>query len=202
MRLTFVLLLPCALAGAPAFAQPAPPTVITDVEASLPAEDWEREALRLLAPATIINPTRMSVARARAGVAARPRDADAWHQLGELLDVAGLGDEAVAAFRRATTLPPRVLGRGYLYRDLAEALERQGDHEGALAAARSAIRGWPLSRDSLYCGSTEAMLMARLLLRTRDPAGAAAFWRTLAVTDPGREQCRRIQQALDGAARR
>ena len=153
----------------------------------------------MLAPATVIN-RRGKAGAARAGVGRPAARRDEW--ISCPLHVAGQGGEAVAAFRRATALPPRVIGRGYLYRDLAEALERQGDQAGALAATRSAIRGWPLSRDGLHCTSTEAKLMARLLVRTRDPAGAAAFWRTLAVADPEREECRRIQQALDGAARR
>lgn len=140
------------------------------------------------------------MAAARAGVAARPRDPDAWHQLGESLDVAGEGGEAVEAYRRATRLPPRVLGRAYLHRDLAEALERQGDLAGALAAARIGVRSWPLSQDGLFCSSSEARLLARLLLKAGDAAGAAAFWRPLYEAQRERAECRAVQQALAGAA--
>ena len=155
-------------------------------------------ALRLLARAPIANPTTVSVAQARAAVRSRPRDADAWHQLGESLDVAGRLAEAVAAYRRATRLPPNVIGRAFLHRDLADALERSGDLAGALAAARIAVRSWPLSRDGLSCAGAEAILLTRLLVRTGDLAGAAAFYRPLLAADPDRGECRRIHAALAG----
>lgn len=182
------------------FISEPPPSVAATASATLSAGDWRRIALGLLAPQPIINPTEVSVATARAGAAARPRDADAWHQLGESLDVAGDGAEAVEAYRRATRLPPRVLGRAYLYRDLAEALERQGDLAGALAAARVSVRSWPLSQDGLFCSSSEARLLARLLVETGDLAGAAAFWRPLFEAQRERGECRAVQQALAGAA--
>lgn len=76
---------------------------VADATATLSAEDWRALALELLAPATIINPTEVSVASARAGV--RPRDADAWHQLGESPDVAG-------RLRKRPRLPAGSLGPG------------------------------------------------------------------------------------------
>jgi len=181
-------------------AEPPPEPEAADAAATLPAEAWRAVALALLAPQTIINPTEVSVEAARAGVRARPRDADAWHQLGESLEVAGDVAAAAEAYRRATRLPPRVLGRAYLHRDLAAALERQGDLAGALAAARVSVRSWPLSQDGLYCASSEAALLARLLVKAGDMAGAAAFWRPLYDAQPEREECRRVQQALTGAA--
>ena len=100
--------------------------------------------LQRLAPGVRLNPTEVSVDAARHGVRARARDADAWHQLGESLEVAGRLAEAVQAYERATRLPPRVVGRAFLYRDLAAARERTGDLPGALAAARVSVRSWPL----------------------------------------------------------
>lgn len=179
-----------------------PPPGTAEASTTLSAEDWRRAALALLAPQPIVNPTEVSVAAARAMVRARPRDADAWHQLGESLEVAGDGAEATEAYRRATRLPPRVLGRAYLHRDLAEALERQGALAAALAAARVSVRSWPLSQDGLFCSSSEARLLARLLVETGDLAGAAAFWRPLYEAQRERTECRAVHQALTGAAGR
>ena len=166
-----------------------------------PGDEAGREAalLELLARPTIVNPTEMPVDEARAAARARPRDADAWHQLGESLDVAGRLDEAVAAFHRATLLPPRVIGRAFLYRDLAEPRERAGDLAGALAAARVSVRSWPLSRDGLFCSGSEVLLLTRLLVRSGDLAGAASFYRPLFRANPEQELCRRIHDALGAA---
>ncbi|HWT12565.1 MAG TPA: tetratricopeptide repeat protein [Allosphingosinicella sp.] len=158
----------------------------------------EAAALELLPRPTIINPTEVTVEAARARVRARPRDADAWHQLGESLDVAGDLDEAVAAYERATRLPPRVLGRAFLYRDLADALERAGELDRAVAAARVSVRSWPLSRDGLHCMGHEVRLLTRLLVKTHDLAGAAAFYAPLYEADPQHEECQRLHEALSG----
>jgi len=155
--------------------------------------------LELLPRPNIINPTEVTVEDARAGVSAHPRDADAWHQLGESLDVAGDLDEAVEAYERATRLPPRIMGRGYLYRDLADARERAGDLTGALAAARISVRSWPLSRDSLHCMGHEVRLLTRLLVRIGDLGGAAAFYRPLYEASPDQPECRQFDQALRAA---
>jgi tetratricopeptide (TPR) repeat protein len=160
----------------------------------------EQAALALLARAPRANPTQVTVAAARAAVRARPRDADAWHQLGESLDVAGDRPGAVAAFERATRLPPRVIGRAYLHRDLAEARERAGDLPGAIAAARVSVRSWPISTDGLTCTSYEALMLVRLLVESHDAAGARSFYGPLA--NPRRENwCRVIVDALDAIGR-
>lgn len=175
------------LAGAAAGAQP-------------PYSASEQAALALLARAPRANPTEVSVAAARAAVRARPRDADAWHQLGESLDVAGDRAGAVQAFERATRLPPRVIGRAYLHRDLAEARERAGDLPGAIAAARVSVRTWPLSRDGVTCTTHEALILVRLLVAAHDAAGARAYYAPL--PNPRRENwCRVIRHALDAIGR-
>jgi tetratricopeptide (TPR) repeat protein len=165
-----------------------------------PYSQAEQAALALLARAPRANPTEVTVAAARAAVRARPRDADAWHQLGESLEVAGDLPGAVRAFERATRLPPRVIGRAYLHRDLAEARERAGDLPGAIAAARVSVRSWPLSRDGLTCTSHEALILVRLLVAAHDAPGARTFYAPLA--DPGRANwCRVIRGALGAIGR-
>jgi len=164
------------------------------------AQDHRQQALRLLEPLPLSNPTPVTVSAAEAQTRARPRDPDAWNQLGQSLDVAGRYPEAVAAFERATRLPPRILGRAYLYRDLAEAREKVGDLAGALAAARVSLRSWPLSRDGLHCLGSEVKTMARLLVKSGDVAGAAAFYRPLFARDRGNEDCALINETLNGAA--
>lgn len=164
------------------------------------AEDHRRQALRLLQPLPHINPTQVTVAAAEAQTRARPRDPDAWNQLGQSLDVAGRYPEAVVAFERATRLPPRILGRAYLYRDLAEAREKVGDLPGALAAARVSLRSWPLSRDGLHCLGFEVQMMARQLVKSGDLAGAVAFYRPLFERDRDNPDCGLINEALEGAA--
>lgn len=172
------------------------PTEPNDPPATAPVAG--AAALHLLASQRPSNPTRVTVAEAEAGVRARPRDADAWRQLGESLDVAGRLSEAVAAYERATRLPPRIWGRAFLYRELADARERSGDLTAALAAARVSVRSWPLSREGLFCGGTEVRMLTRLLVRTGDLEGARAFFRPLYEADPGRRECWTVWRALDG----
>ncbi|QAY78448.1 tetratricopeptide repeat protein [Sphingosinicella sp. BN140058] len=179
----------CILSANPAAAAPPP--------SFSPAET---EALRLLAPGELANPTEVSVSDAHAVVEANPRDADAWHQLGEALQVAGNLDGAVEAYRKATTLPPKDIGRAYLHRDLAEALEQAGDLDGALAAARVSVRTWPVSTQGLFCSGAEVLLLTRLLVETHDAKGAAAFYRPLAAEADAPEECRTIAEALRSAA--
>lgn len=158
-------------------------------------------ALRLLAPLPHLNPTEVTVAAAEAATRARPRDADAWNQLGQSLDVAGRTTEAVAAFRRAAQLPPRVLGRGYLYRDLAEAQEKAGDLQGAIASMRAAFGFWPLSRERRHCAGYEEKVLVRLLVAAHDADGALAFYAPLYRADRDVPECRDIHAALEAAAR-
>ena len=167
--------------------------------AARPAPDASADLLRLLAPGERANPTELAVDAARAEVDAHPRDADRWHQLGESLEVAGRLDEAVEAYARATRLPPRIIGRAYLHRDLAAALERQGDLPRALAAARTSVRSWPLSRDGLFCMGAEVILLTRLLVKSGGLAAAEAFYRPLADAQPDRDDCRSIVDALEAA---
>lgn len=164
--------------------------------AAAAAQAEPEAALALLARAEVANPTQVPVATAEAAVRARPRDADAWRQLGESLDVAGRLGEAVAAYERATRLPPRIWGRAFLYRDLADARERAGDLTGAVAAARVSVRSWPLSREGVHCTGAEVKLLTRLLVRTGDMAGALAFYRPLAEASPEQGFCRAVVVAL------
>lgn len=177
----------------------AVPAVAESPFRPLPPEDPRAAAaLAILADGPLANPTDVTVEAAQAGVDAAPRDADAWHQLGESLEVAGRLPEAVEAYRRAAGLPPRVIGRAYLNRDLAAALEEIGHYEDALAAARIAVRSWPISQDGLHCTASEARLLARLLVRTQGLAAAADFYRPLQQRSPDREDYREILAALEG----
>jgi tetratricopeptide (TPR) repeat protein len=132
----------------------------------------------------------------------RPRDPDAWNQLGHSLDVAGRLPEAVAAFVRATRLPPLILGRAYLYRDLAEAREKIGDLAGAIAAARVSLRSWPLSRDGLHCSGFEVRLLTRLLVKAHEISGALALFGPLYRANPAGFECGNVHDALIAAASR
>jgi tetratricopeptide (TPR) repeat protein len=162
-----------------------------------PAAMSRRDALlQALAPGVRINPSEVSVDEAQRAVSAHPRDADAWHQLGESLEVAGRLDEAVDAYDRATKLPPRVIGRAFLYRDLASAREQAGDLAGALEAARVSIRTWPLSRDGLFCTQSEVVQLARLLVRMGDLGGVADLYLPLADALPDNEYCAPIAAAM------
>ena len=76
------------------------------------------------------------------------------------------------------TLPPNHIGRGYLYRDLGEALEKQGDLPGAIAALRKALTSWPL-RGELYCSGHEVQMLGRLLEKNQDAAGAIEHWKAV-----------------------
>ena len=164
-----------------------------------PEESAVDRALRLLEPPALLNPTEVAVAAAEAGTRARPRDPDAWNQLGRSLDVAGRLTESADAHERATRLPPRVIGRAFLYRDLAEMRERTGDLPRALAAARLSVRSWPLSRVALHCADGEVQLLARLLVKSGDIDGALAFYGPLYRANPDLEQCRDIRDALEAA---
>jgi len=192
------------LAAAAAATQPAsdPKPMSAETNAAVdmqtePVDMSPRDALlQALAPGTRINPTEVSVEAAQAGVRAHPRDADAWHQLGESLEVAGRLDEAIEAYERATRLPPRVIGRAFLHRDLAAAREQAGDLQGALAAARVSIRTWPLSSDGLFCTQSEVVQLTRLLVETNDLRGAADLYLPLADALPDHEFCAPIAAAM------
>ena len=160
------------------------------------AADPEVVVLDLLAYERPINLGDTPLAEAREGVRRNPRSADAWHALGEALDAAGNIEWAIGAYEKATKLPPRDIGRAYLYRDLAEAKERSGDLPGALAAARVSVRTWPKSREGLHCAGYEEKMLTRILVENRDVAGAIAFYRPLAQADPDVAECRAIGEAL------
>jgi tetratricopeptide (TPR) repeat protein len=183
-------------------AQPAPKPVTVETGGAIdmqtePVAMSPRDALlQALAPGTRINPTEVSVEAAQAGVRAHPRDADAWHQLGESLEIAGRLDEAIEAYERATRLPPRVIGRAFLHRDLAAAREQAGDLAGALEAARVSVRTWPLSRDGLFCTQAEVVQLARLLVGTGDLRAAADLYLPLADALPDNEYCAPIAAAM------
>jgi len=160
----------------------------------------EAAALELLRPYDLANPTETTVADARAAVDASPRDPDLWHALGESLLVAGDAPAAADAFRTATRLPPKVIGRAFLHRDLAGALEDTGDLEGALAAAQVSLRTWPVSKRDLFCSLAEERQFVRLLVKTHKLKEALAFYAPLAAKPGALPECRAVHEALVAAA--
>jgi hypothetical protein len=193
---------PVAAAGTvPVRVAPAARNAPADPQRS-DTDDRQAEALKLLTWGRAINFATVPVATARAQVARQPRDADLWQALGASLTVAGNLKEATAAFERATQLPPKYIGRAYLYRDLAESLESVGDLEGALAAARVSLRTWPLSRDGLFCTGAEVQLTTRLLVKLGRLKEAADFFHSIFERHTDHSMtCDRIDSALAAAAR-
>ncbi len=163
----------------------------------IPADHAGARLLDLLAYSPPVNLGDMPVEAARDHVRRNAESADAWHALGQALDAAGDLAGAVDAYDKATRLPPRDVGRAFLYRDLAEARERAGDLPGALAAARVSVRSWPKSSDGLHCAGYEEAMLTRILVENGDMAGAQAFYAPLVDDDV--EQCRAIGEALRAA---
>jgi tetratricopeptide (TPR) repeat protein len=139
------------------------------------------------------------VAEARRAARHGPDEADEWHELGDMLSGAGRHREAVEAYERATHLEPFIVGRAYLFRDLALARERAGDLRGALAAARISVTSTPLTEEGIWCMGPEAFLMTRLLLKLGDLDGAVDFYRPVAEVKPLDPDCRLISNVLQAA---
>lgn len=195
MQLGFPLIAGCiALAAATSSSKAETPTLAPTIRI-IPVRIKEVILLQLLAPGERANPTTVTVEQARAGVRAHPRDADAWHQLGESLEVADQ-IEAVQAYERATRLPPRLIGRAYLCRDLAQAREVLGDLKGAEMAAQVMVRSWPLSRDGIFCTGEEVKLLMRLLVKRHGIQAAADFYKPLYEAHPDWPECQEIHDAL------
>lgn len=143
-------------------------------------------------PAAVIHPTTRyswgtiiygdaTIEDLRRKVQAEPRNPDAWSDLGELLMKNGQYDEGVDALKRASQLPPKEIGRAYLFRDLAEALDERGspgDLDAALDASQKSLHMWPVSTGKLYCSMYEVELLFKLLRKKGDQAGIDSLQRT------------------------
>ncbi|WGM38688.1 hypothetical protein AMEJIAPC_01592 [Caulobacter sp. NIBR1757] len=143
-----------------------------------------------------VPPSVDSVATIQAQIAREPNDADLWHSLGQSLWRDKRFDDAIKAFQTAAQSPPKHIGRGYLYRDLAEALEARGRKAEALQAARKMLLGWPISKQGHGCDSFETRLFVRVLLKNGQTAEAAAIYKTVSAQKPSDARCRQISKDL------
>jgi tetratricopeptide (TPR) repeat protein len=147
--------------------EPPPTATPSETVAAQPTRPSEREI--------------KAVADARQNVSENPKNPDFQHELGNALLAAGEVDEAINAYRRAISLPPKRYGMAYHYRDLAEALEEAGRTDEAIVALRTAFTKWPL-RDDKYevrCAGPEAKRMVSLLKKKGDFSAALAFYKSL-----------------------
>ena len=126
-----------------------------------------------VSPGIVYNYT--TIGQYRSAIAQKPNDADLREDYAGALEQLGDLDGAVEQFRIATTLPPKVVGRAFLYRDYATALEKKGDLEGAVAAAQKSLISWP-TKNERRCLGAEEVLAGRLLERKGDLKGALAMW--------------------------
>ena len=75
------------------------------------------------------------------------------------------------------------IGRAYLYRDLARALDARGDPargdlDAAIAAAQKSVHSWPVTAEGMYCTKSEVELLLRLLREKGDTAAIDEISRT------------------------
>jgi TPR repeat protein len=121
-------------------------------------------------------------------LSARPRDADLHHEFAFELERNGHLEPAIEHYSLATRLPPRAIGRAFLYRDLANALLRRGDVPGATAALRKSVVSWPVKgRGS--CNATEVQLLGNVLEQSGALGDAMKYWRERMTLDPADEVC-------------
>jgi tetratricopeptide (TPR) repeat protein len=133
----------------------------------------------------------------RRDVQQNPKDPDARDYLGNALREAGEVDAAIEQFQVAVKLPPKNIGRGYLYRDLGEAFEKKGDYEGALEAMRKSVTLWPVKNDPVYCRLPfEQGAIGRILEEKGDYAGAMEYWRSLVSVAKDPDECQRQAERL------
>lgn len=125
------------------------------------------------------------------GLDKNPRDPDLHWKLAEMLS----GDAAIAEYRKATQLPPKDIGSAFLYRDLAEALERKGDLDEALAAAQQSVRRWP-KKNNLFCNGSEERMLIRLLEKKGMIDQAIEFYRPLVERNSDFKECRDAYNGL------
>jgi tetratricopeptide (TPR) repeat protein len=133
----------------------------------------------------------------RKQVQENPKDPDARDSYGNALREAGQVDAAIEQFQAAVKLPPKDIGRGYLYRDLGEAFEKKGDYDAALAAMRKSVASWPVKNDPILCRLPfEQGAIGRILEEKGDYAGAMEYWASLVPVARDPEECQRQSDRL------
>ncbi len=126
----------------------------------------------------------------RLKVQQNPKDPDARSAYGNALMESHDYDGAIEQFRVSVSLPPKDIGRAYLYRDLSEAYERKGDFENALQAIRKSVISWPVKNDPTYCSDPfERGAVGRILEEKGDIEGATAYWKSLVPVAKDPQDC-------------
>jgi tetratricopeptide (TPR) repeat protein len=133
----------------------------------------------------------------RRQVQQNPKDPDARDYLGDELLKTGQVDAAIEQFQAAVSLPPKDIGRAYLYRDLGEAFEKKGDYDAALTALRKSVTLWPVKNEAVLCRLPfEQGAIGRILEEKGDFAGAMEYWRSLVTVAKDPEECLRQAERL------
>jgi tetratricopeptide (TPR) repeat protein len=172
--------------------------VATVARASPRADENESRAvaLKLLDQGIPSRSSSKSAEDLRQTVQARPTDPDAWNQLGGVLLADGKTDAAIEAFDKAAHLPPAYMGRAYLFRDLARALEAGGRIEEAIPYMERSFHNFPLKGDGLYCIGFEETQMMRLYVKAKRYNQARQFFGTLKRSSGAESECDAIGRAL------
>jgi tetratricopeptide (TPR) repeat protein len=133
----------------------------------------------------------------RKQVQENPKDPDVRDSYGNALREAGYLDAAIEQLQAAVKLPPKDIGRGYLYRDLGEALEKKGDYDAALEAMKKSVTSWPVKNKAVGCKDTfEQGAIGRILEEKGDYAGARDYWASLVPIAKDPEECQKQSDRL------
>ena len=135
-------------------------------------------------------------------VAAHPRDASAWRELGTVLGDDGSHGEAAAAYRRATQLDPRGVEN---WIGLGEELGAHGEHRAAARALKRALALDPDNGSAWYLLAGDLEQQGRLGQAVdayrrcvRAQPNSEACWRAFGRT---LEQCGRHREADEAFSR-
>jgi tetratricopeptide (TPR) repeat protein len=109
-----------------------------------------------------------------------PKDPDARAWYGNALREAGQVDAAIEQFQASLKLPPKEIGRAFLYSNLAEAYEKKGDYDDALEAMKKSVASWPVKNEDVWCNDPFYRgAIGRILEKKGDYAGARDYWASL-----------------------
>jgi tetratricopeptide (TPR) repeat protein len=183
----------------------APPSPHASSSANAPASPNAKLVLpqktastnAVVLPSETTNEFLPQIDKYRKQVQENPKDPDARDSYGNALREAGQVDAAIEQFQAAVKLPPKDIGRGYLYRDLGEAFEKKGDYDAALAAMRKSVASWPVKNDPILCRLPfEQGAIGRILEEKGDYAGAMEYWASLVPVARDPEECQRQSDRL------
>lgn len=150
-----------------------------------------------IVPSETTNEFLPEIDKYRRQVRENPKDPDAHDYLGNALREAGEVDAAIEQFQIAVRLPPKDIGRGYLYRDLGEAFEKKGDYDAALQAMKKSVTLWPVKSEAVLCRLPfEQGAIGRILEEKGDYEGAMEYWKSLVPVAKDPEECQRQADRL------